>query len=375
MGHFEDVEDAGDEYSFCPFKDSRPISTIGQKADVHLVQSGPNQITYEIRRELHIPVGLDENRQRRSADWVGIPIITRLSLYRDQPGIFFETDVNNRATDHKLSVVFPTQLNPETVSVDQAFLIMKREIDLPDSTGWVEDPSPLMHQRAFIDLSQDGHGLAILNRGLPAVEAARLAGGVKISLTLLRCVGWLSRDDLWNRRVAAGPIVPTPQAQCQGNYHFEYAVLPHVGDVFEVYRPAYNYISPLLATRADTHEGLDLREMNITQDNPDKVRYIPWKRTGHLPDTLSFVSLYHQELVMSSVHRARNKNGERRGWFIRFYNITDKPVTAQLKSGLPVKEAWITDLEENRLQAIPFIHKDTLEFQVNGNQIITLELI
>ena len=49
----------------------------------------------------------------------------------------------------------------------------------------------------------------ILNRGLPAVEVTRLPGGTQIALTLLRSVGWLSRDDLATRRVAAGPLVPT----------------------------------------------------------------------------------------------------------------------------------------------------------------------
>ena len=64
----------------------------------------------------------------------------------------------------------------------------------------------MMHQRVFTDLSQDGRGLMILNRGLPAVEVTRGSGGAQIALTLLRSVGW-RRDDLATRRVAAGPLV------------------------------------------------------------------------------------------------------------------------------------------------------------------------
>ena len=45
---------------------------------------------------------------------------------------------------------------------------------------------------AFTDMSQDGRGLMVLNRGLPAVEVTRRTGGTQIALTLLRSVGWLA---------------------------------------------------------------------------------------------------------------------------------------------------------------------------------------
>ena len=125
----------------------------------------------------------------------------------------------------------------------------------------------------------------MLNRGLPAVEVTRDPGGAVISLTLLRSVGWLSRDDLSNRRVAAGPLVPTPGAQCLGPHRYEYAILPHGGDWRAVYPMAYGYAAPLLVARGDTHEGLDLREMNITRDDPAQVRAVPWPRGGSRPDS------------------------------------------------------------------------------------------
>ncbi len=372
----EDVEDAGDEYSFCPFPESIPITTRGLPAAVRLAVQGPNLVTFEIQRQLDLPEGLSADRQRRSEQVVQIPILTRVTLYRDQPGLFIETEVDNRARDHKLSACFPTDLNPEQASVDQPFMVMPRPIDLPASTGWVEDPTPLMHQRSFSDLSQGGRGLAIFNRGLPAVEVARTAGGTKLALTLLRCVGWLSRDDLWNRRVAAGPLVPTPGAQCQGRYTFEYAIFPHSGDWRDIYAWAYNYTAPLLVARADTHEGLDLREMNITRDDPAKIQWkqsgLPGQSRGVLPPQASLLSVDRRELVLSAFTRSRQPGSET--LVARYYNISDTPLTARLVSLLPVQEAWLTDLNGGRLQPLSLLDAHTLELQAGPHQVITLEL-
>ena len=48
-------------------------------------------------------------------------------------------------------------------------------------------------------------------------------------VTLLRSVGWLSRDDLRTRAAHAGPGYDTPDAQCLGLHRFRYALLPHAG--------------------------------------------------------------------------------------------------------------------------------------------------
>jgi alpha-mannosidase len=85
-------------------------------------------------------------------------------------------------------------------------------------------------QRAFVDVSDAAGGLAILNRGLPEYEAEPADSGVCLGLTLLRCVGWLSRDDLSTRYKHAGPPLETPEAQCLGRHTFEYAVVAHRGD-------------------------------------------------------------------------------------------------------------------------------------------------
>ncbi|MDQ2966164.1 MAG: hypothetical protein M3R57_09985, partial [Chloroflexota bacterium] len=86
--------------------------------------------------------------------------------------------------------------------------------------GWHEPPQLTSHTSGFVSAGD----LIVLGRGLPEYEAVPTHDGLDLALTLLRCVGWLSRDDLSTRPGSAGPTLPTPEAQCPGEHTFEYAI-------------------------------------------------------------------------------------------------------------------------------------------------------
>ncbi len=374
LHRFYDVDDAGDEYSHCPCAHTETFSTAGTAAEIERVSDGPVFAQFRVAQSMCLPAGLTADRQRRDSQRVTLQIVSTLTLYRDQPGLYIQTRINNTAKDHKLTVTFPTDLKPAQVHVDAAFQVSARDIELPSSEGWLEDPTPLMHQRAFTDLSDGGRGLAVLNRGLPSVEVERADGGTRIALTLLRSVGWLSRDDLSNRRIAAGPILPTPGAQCLGEHVFEYAILPHAGDWREVCRTAHNYIAPLRLARADTHEGMELREMPFIGVDLDwynqVVKRIPWPREGVNPDTLSFLALEPSILILSAVRRSAD--GE--GLVVRFYNPAEEAATATLSSWRPLETAYHLNLNEERQERLALADEHTLIVSVRGGQIMTCEL-
>lgn len=371
LHHFEDIDDAGDEYTFSPCENSQAIGTLGITSKVRLVVAGPNVATYEISRVLMVPEGLSADRKRRSDHLVPLPVISRVTLYRGQPGIYIETDIDNQAKDHKLSIVFPTDLHVKQSFVDSSFAVLSRDIDLPDSTGWVEDPTPLMHQRTFTDLHNGARGLAVLNRGLPAVEVTRQDKGARINLVLLRCVGWLSRDDCIVRRVAAGPLVPTPGAQCPGRFHFEYAILPHSEGWENVIAFAHAYNTPLRIFRADTHEGLELKDMNITRDDPAMVKPIAWPRAGNYPDRFSMIEADSEKLVLSSAYKPELEDG----LIVRYYNVSDQPVTAMVRVLRPLAEAWLVNLNEAPRKQLDLIDATTLKISLRGAEIVTLKLV
>ncbi|HSR22990.1 MAG TPA: hypothetical protein VLW53_05540, partial [Candidatus Eisenbacteria bacterium] len=73
-----------------------------------------------------------------------------------------------------------------------------------------------------------------------------------IAVTLLRCVGWLSRDGLRNRPVPAGPQLATPAAQMRGRHVLELGVYRHAGDWAEARVPRWAevFAHPLAAVPA-----------------------------------------------------------------------------------------------------------------------------
>jgi len=366
LNHFHDVEDAGDEYSYCPAPNSHTVSTVGVPAKVEQIEAGPVRAGFRIHWDLPIPASLNADRTGRSAETVTLPITSEVYLYTNAQEIRIVTTINNAANDHKLSVAFPTGLHVKQAFVDESFMIAARDLQLPPSQGWVEDPTPLMHQRAFIDLNTGEHGFAVLNKGLPSVEAH--PDGT-IMLTLLRAVGWLSRDDLSTRRIAAGPLVPTPGAQCLGDYRYEYAMLPHLKGAGAVHTQAYQYTTPTFARRADTHPGLDLREMNITRDDPALVHTVEWPRGGKLHNGFSLVWLGDGgTFILSAIYRS----GE--ALIVRMYNITREPQETHVYFGLPLTKLERVRLDETLLEELPLMDANHSVIRANGGEVITLRL-
>ncbi len=366
LGHLVDVADAGDEYTFCPLIGDQPVTSAGAAAEIVRTEAGPCRAAFRITRTLRLPARLSDDRRSRSVEQIPMQVTTEVHVYAGQPIVHLTTRLANQSHDHKLTAVFPTGIHAQHAHVDESFMVVERALHLPDSTGWVEDPTPLMHQRTFADLSDEKGGLAVLNRGLPSVEIYE--DGV-IALTLLRSVGWLSRDDLWVRRIAAGPLVETPGAQCIGAYTYEYAVLAHQGDWREVYSYAHNYNAPVIARRADTHTGLELREMNITRDDPQLVKPIPWPRPGPLPPALSVLTLDPPKLIVSAVYQSSE------ALIVRCYNPLREAVSVHLTCGLPVARAEHVRLDETVLEELPITDRTRIALEVHAGEVFTLRLV
>jgi mannosylglycerate hydrolase len=365
LNHFEDIADAGDAYTFCPLPGDRPISSQGRTAVVRQVWTGSNAVCFEIIHNLALPAQLSIDRQSRQGE-ILLTITSAVTLRRDCPYVQVKTTFNNTARDHKLSAIFPTDLAVQVAQVDESFAIVERPIDLPSSEGWVEDPTPLMHQRAFTVLSDGERGIAVFNQGLAAVEVTRTNDGTRIAIPLVRSVGWLSRDDLWVRRIAAGPLVPTPGAQCIGERTAEYAIFPHTGDWENVYPQAYSYVTPITSARADTHAGIELHDMNITRDDPSKITHIPLPLEGELPDTHSFFDVKGDGIVVSALRRGEAYI------VLRFFNITRRNTETHITVFKPIATATQLNLNEKPQENLPLIDTHNLVLPVRPGEIVTV---
>ena len=243
-----DEGDAGDEYNFSPPADNPQPADPVRNLRSALVEQGPIRARLEARYDLAVFSGLSHDRQTRGAEETALPIRFTVSLEADQPRLDIELEVINRTEDHRLRVHFPLPFQASHSAADTAFHVTARGVG-----GARRDPGadelelPTYPMWSFVDASDGRTGVALITHGLHEYEV--LPGpSQELALTLLRSVGWLSRDDLATRRGHAGPEMETPGAQVPGGHRFRYSLFFHAGgwQTGGVWRAAESTLVPLV---------------------------------------------------------------------------------------------------------------------------------
>ncbi len=344
LNRFVDGGDCGDEYNYAaPDADFQPVPRlIGVN-----VQRGPVLQTLTLTLSLQVPPRLNRNRKARVARgkyFVAMPITCRVSLAAGVPRVDVHTTLENNAQDHRLRVHFPVPFDVDSAEHDGHFEIVRRKTGVPefDRSIWIEDPRPEVPQRAFTDVSDGRVGLMLANRGLPEVEVLKVNHGSEIALTLLRCVGWLSRDDFQTRRGHAGPEEATPGAQMIGAWSFDYSIIPHGPE--RPHELAYGFETPLRAVTTTVH-------------------------AGSLPGKGSFVAVQGTGFIVSAVKRAESG----RGWVVRGYNLGTEPLEVTLTPWKRFKSAARVNLAEQKIANL-VVDKATgsVHLPVKGHEIVTV---
>jgi alpha-mannosidase len=189
---FEDEQDIGDLYTFCP---------DGETRTARLVASRSEGDALVLEHELP-----------------GIRVATTLRVVPGLDRVELTSVVENEAEDHRLRVLVRSDSGADEVRAESQFAVVTRPlVPPPPRADWTEPPVPTAHTLGAVALGP----LVLLTRGLPEYEAS--PDGLR--LTLLRCVGTISRPaGLPTRPHAAGPDIATPDGQCRGRHVLEYAL-------------------------------------------------------------------------------------------------------------------------------------------------------
>jgi mannosylglycerate hydrolase len=357
---FEDGGDAGDEYTYSwPAED---LTVSLDPASVSVSIEGGTVPAMVLRGVVKAPARLSPDRRSRSAQLVDIGIESRISLCRGTPRIDIRTTVTNTAEDHRLRVLFPLGAPARVSSAEGIFSVDDRPVSpLEDGAyaGWVEPPST-NPQKSFVSVCAGTRGLAVANRGLPDQGVTPDGkGNAVIALTLLRCVGWLSRPDLLARKGNGGWTLPTPGAQCLGTHVFEYSIIPHAGSWSEagVLSLAHQFAVPALVLPLGDGRGAAGKEARSTGAGGREAR------------ASSFVHVDREEIVLSALKKAEEGDG----CVLRLWNASGKTVIAALRFFAPIASVHYTDLAEHRGLEVPEKH-GVYAVQVPAWKIVTLEL-
>ena len=348
LNRFVDGGDAGDEYNCSPPDRDELVDGSSLPPEIRLLEDGPARWTLEIALEYSLPWALDPDAGGRSPERRPYRIVSRASLYPGVPRLDFEAEVDNQAQDHRLRVHFPAGLRTDASCAEQHFGVVRRPIALPEHDfTWAEAPQGTYPQKSFVDVSDGRRGLALANRGLPEYEVLDGPDGVTVALTLLRCVGWLSRSWLRTRPVQAGPLVPTPGAQEQGRHLFHYSLIPHEGGWERAFAQAHRFAVPLRAVFAAAGKG-------------------------QLPPKGSLLSVRPESFVLSALKEAEDGQG----LIVRLYNIADGPAEGEVR----LESGWQTvervNLNEEPLGAAeaprPSGREGWVRLALRPNEIATL---
>jgi mannosylglycerate hydrolase len=251
-GELEDVADVGDEYNYSPPPSDRRI-TSADAANVRVtrVHDGPVRASFRVEFDLPLPVAITPDRSARADDSVLTPVSILVSLDADSPRVAWHVSLDNRAKDHRLRLLFPTGVDSVThVRAETAFGVARRlaRREVPQDNRW-EIPVSYGPTGGFTEAGGDSAGAIVFGEGLAEYEAVPDEHGhtSRIGLTLLRCVGYLSREDLVLRPSGhAGPGMATPGAQCPGHHAFRIAFEPRGGTPSHaaLFQRAASFVAP-----------------------------------------------------------------------------------------------------------------------------------
>jgi mannosylglycerate hydrolase len=344
---FEDTEDIGDEYTYSYAKTSKTITSVKSKAKIKVSN---NSVCSEINVSLKIkvPDSVDKTRTKRNDKYVDLPVESSIKLTQGVKRIDVITSVSNKAKDHRFRVLFPSGIISNKCTADGHYGFIERDSYYPKKPTIKNkfEYYATRNQQKFVSVSNGKFGLTIANKGLPEYEIVKEKGKAVIAITLLRSVGAISHPDLITRRGNAGPMILTPEAQCQADYVFEYSIIPHESDVIssKAYKTAYQFNTGLVPFNVKSNtEGL-------------------------LSDTQELVSVGTDNIIISSIKKSEKGDN----LIIRLYNPTGNVHESIVSIFKDFRKAYLINLKEEIISELEKNDENKLNVQFSPYKIVSL---
>ena len=217
-----------------------------------------------------------------------------------------------------LKVGFPVTVNSPKATYEIQFGHVERPTH--SNTSWDMAQFEVCAQK-WADLSEGGHGVAILNNGKYGHDIK----GNLMRLTLLR-----------------SPKSPDPTCD-MGKHRFTYVLLPHYDQVChsDVVAASYAFNAPMRSAPLESSEGLQ----------------------GSIPP---FISTDSRSLIVESVKKAEDAEM----LVVRVYECHNTRGQGELTSAVPIKRAWLADLNEKPLKELA-VDGRGVDFEFKPFEILT----
>ncbi|MGE5613471.1 MAG: alpha-mannosidase [Bacillota bacterium] len=336
MNYITDEGECGDPWNHIkPIKDIK-YSSLGVAANIYTVASGPLVCVIGAEYSLRLPCETVGN-EARSDKTVEVPVKVEYTLTRDSNVLKVKTTINNRVKDHWLRVNFPTELKTDVSWTDSHFDILSHKIEVPDSTGWMEEARGTHPLRTFVSLSDRENGLTIFSKGLFEYEVFDNDERA-VALTLIRAFKMSIMTEVQNSN---------SRSQCQGEQVFEYAICVHKGDwkEAEIQRACLDYLIPVRSAMSG-------------------------RAKGFLPHQANLFEQKNRNLQITCIKPA----DDGLGIIIRLFNPLEESQNAEFAFGRKVSAVKKCNMDEKEFEEV-FFDENGFSFRVEAKKIATFKVV
>ncbi len=304
----------------------RKYSTLGTPARIYTAESGELSGTIVTECSFEVPESCAVNP---SDIYTKIPIKTTYTLDKNADYIKVKVELVNNAKDHWLRVNFPTGIKSDISVCDSHFDIVKHDIEIPDSTGWVEQAFGMHPLRTFAAVTDEENSFSVMPKGLFEYEVFE---DTTMALTLIRsCRIKLAVSE---EKVTE---LEDDGVQCPGKQTFEYAIHFGSGEYTSLPNKAAEIFAPVKAA-------------------------VCGRGKGDLPMENSLLSVDNKNVHVTAVKRADDQNGI----IVRYYNATEseQSVTVNTKGKI-----YLCNMDESVTEEIG------KTYSAGAKKIITLRIV
>jgi mannosylglycerate hydrolase len=324
MNYYEDSGQVGDYWVNKKPANDRVYNSLGCNAQIWAQDTGPLKAALVNSITMHLPVGSENNPTGRSSQLKDMTIKTSVSLSAGSDIIEVEVEFENNHQDHRLRVMFPTGLEKaKSANAGGHFIVDTRDIKPqgPQEGAIWPDMATQPHSD-FVDISDGKNSIAFINDCLTEYEVLE-DDKRTVALTLLRAVkNWICTE------FRVGSEFPSQKgSQCFGRHSYRYAIKPYSGSwqQGDIAYAAQNFNAPLRLVQTAQHSN----------------------KKASLPSSeCSFIGIDNKMLRFSALKKANDRNS----LIIRIYNPSSDTQKGILNLYKPAKQAWLTDLNEKRLE-------------------------
>ncbi|NWG34215.1 MAG: alpha-mannosidase [Chloroflexi bacterium] len=253
----------------------------------------------------------------------------RISLNHNSPRLDFDTHIHWQERHTLLKVAFPVDVLAPQATYEIQWGNVTRPTHRNISWDWARFET-CAHK--WVDLSEGGCGVSLLN---DCKYGHDIHNNV-MRITLLR-----------------SPTLPDPLADF-GEHQFTYSFYPHAGLWNEeTQREAYLLNDPIIA-----YKTADDRPTTVTSSQRSTVSGLP-----------SLVACDSPNVIIETVKQAEDGDGI----IVRLYESQRKRGQVQVRMGVAVDSAWLTNLLEENESALS-VENDSIILNLKPYQIATLRI-